>query len=107
MPVRDREAAASAILHRLQRAHDLGRGTRLADRDHQLPAVVDLDAVERVQARSRQRDGPSRCRLEQVAAVDRGMVRRAAGGDDDAVQLRGRHRADAIGDRVMALDQLP
>ena len=47
--VGDRQPAPPAFAQPPQRGHDLRRGPGLADRYHQLAAVVGLDPVQRVQ----------------------------------------------------------
>ena len=98
--VRDREARGALGLHPLERAQDLGRPPRLAHRDREEAAVVDIGAVERVQARRGHRHRPPAHQLEQVAPVRAGGVRRPARDDDRADELRPGERAD-LGDRAV------
>ena len=67
-------------------ADDVRRPTGLRDADHERAVEPGLDAVDRDGATARRGATGSRSRVpEHVLGVDRGMVARAAGGDDDVV----------------------
>ncbi len=76
--VRHRDGPRPAIPEALEDGRDLRRAPRLAHTDREPALYAGPDAVERLQARSRERDRQSGGGLEHVAPEDSRVVRRSA-----------------------------
>ena len=95
---RDRRGALAP--RRVDDGEDVGRGARLADAEDQAVGETRVAAVDRHDRRRRETGRQPVPDAEHVLGVDRGMVARAAGGDDDVVDVPRADRAGEMVDRL-------
>ncbi len=83
--VGDRDGRRALAPGRLDDGDDVGRRPRLADGDDQRVGEPGVGAVERDHRRRREPGGQPVAHAEDVLRIDGGVVRRAAGRDDDVL----------------------